>query len=126
MRGVLAALLLVHGFAHTVGFVVPWRLVTTTDVPYRTTLLGGVVDVGDAGIRAIGLLWLTLAVACVVVAGGLLAGASWWFRALLPLLAISSLLCALQWSDARLGLLANAVILALLVIGMGMSGLTVP
>ena len=126
MRGVLAAFLIVHGFAHIVGFVVPWRLVTSTDVPYRTTILSGHLDLGDAGVKAIGLLWLALAIACVVVAGGLLARASWWFAALLPLLAISALLCAVQWSDARVGLLANAVILVLLVIGMGVSGLTVP
>src|SRR5689334_8054768 len=126
MRGVLAAFLIVHGFAHTVGFVVPWRLVTSSDVPYRTTILNGHLDLGDAGIKAIGLLWLTLAMAYVVIAGGLLARASWWFSALLPLIAISALLCALQWSDARVGLLANAIILLLLVIGMGFNGLTIP
>jgi len=126
MRGVLAAFLIVHGFAHTVGFVVPWRLVTSTDVPYRTTMLSGHVDLGDAGIKAVGLLWLTLAIGWIAVAAGLLAGASWWFRVLWPLLAISALLCAMQWSDARVGLLANAIVLVLLVIGMGFSGLTVP
>jgi hypothetical protein len=89
-------------------------------------ILSGHLDLGDAGIKAIGLLWLTLAIACVVIAGGLLARTSWWLSALLPLLAISALLCALQWSDARVGLLANAIILLLLVIGMGFSGLTIP
>jgi hypothetical protein len=33
MRIILAARLVVHAIAHIVGFVVPWRLVTSADVP---------------------------------------------------------------------------------------------
>jgi hypothetical protein len=36
MRFALAALLIVHGVAHLVGFVVPWRLVASPEVPCRT------------------------------------------------------------------------------------------
>jgi hypothetical protein len=58
MRFVLAALLIVHGVAHAVGFVVPWKLVSTAEVPYKTTIPGGMCDVGDAGARALGIVWL--------------------------------------------------------------------
>jgi hypothetical protein len=126
MRGVLAAFLIVHGIAHAVGFAVPWRLVTSADVPYRTTLAGGYIDMGSAGMKTVGLLWLVMAVAFVTLAVGVLARTSWWYAALMPLIAISALLCALQWPDARVGLLANAVILALTVAGIALSGLTVP
>ena len=54
MRFALAALLIAHGVAHLVGFLVPWKLLSTAEVPYRTTVLGGLIEVGDAGARALG------------------------------------------------------------------------
>lgn len=50
----LAGFLLLHGVAHLVGFAVPWRLVRSEEVPYKTTILSGTVDVGDVGIRILG------------------------------------------------------------------------
>ena len=72
MRILLAALLIGHGIAHLVGFVVPWRLVTSAEVPYRTTMLAGSVDLGAAGVRLLGIVWLLVGVACALVAGMLL------------------------------------------------------
>jgi hypothetical protein len=54
----LFALLVVHGIAHLVGFVVPWRLLVSADMPYKTTILAGRLDVGANGIRLVGVLWL--------------------------------------------------------------------
>ena len=49
----LAFLLFAHGVAHVVGFLIYWRLIPEGQSwTYKTTLLGGLVDVGDAGIRA--------------------------------------------------------------------------
>jgi hypothetical protein len=45
MRFALSALLIAHGVAHLVGFVVPWKLLSTAEVPYRTTILGGMMFV---------------------------------------------------------------------------------
>jgi hypothetical protein len=113
MRYVLAVLLLIHGFAHMVGFVVPWRLVKLEEMPYKTTLLGGRWDVGQGGIRLVGVLWLLVGGVLFTIGGtlaltGVLPGA-----VLLGVAAVSSLLCVLGWPDSRLGLVANAVILAL-------------
>lgn len=58
MRMALALFLLVHGTAHLPGFTLAWRLTSNPDMPYTTTLLGGLVDVGEAGIRVVGVLWL--------------------------------------------------------------------
>jgi hypothetical protein len=63
MRFALAALLMAHGVAHLVGFVVPWRLVASQEVAYRTTILASAIDVGDAGIRMLGIVWLLAAAA---------------------------------------------------------------
>ena len=126
MRGLLSAFLFVHAISHVPGFAVPWRLMTSADLPYRTTLFNGSLDLGAAGIRVAGIVWLALAVAFAVVGIGLLAHTSWWFSGLLTLIAASVVLCLTQLPDAQLGLLANGVILILLLIGMGFSGLTVP
>ena len=59
MHFALSALLVAHGVAHLVGFAVPWKLVSTAEVPYRTTILGGMIDIGDTGARALGVVWLS-------------------------------------------------------------------
>lgn len=48
MRFVLAMFLFVHGFAHTVGFVVPWRIAKFDEAPYKTTVLIVFVLVGGS------------------------------------------------------------------------------
>ena len=113
MRFMLAAFLIGHGVAHIVGFVVPWKLMPTPEMPYRTTILGGMMDVGDAGIRAIGIVWLSIALAFVIVAGGMVAG--WSMRmAVFALLALSSVFCVVGWPEARIGLIVNAALLVAL------------
>jgi hypothetical protein len=113
MRFALAALLIAHGVAHLVGFVVPWKLLSTVEVPYRTTILGGMTDVGDAGARALGVVWLAAAVAFVLLAVAVLAGGTvrvWIFA----MLALSIALCVVGWPEARIGIIVNAVLLAAL------------
>ena len=113
----LAALLIGHGAAHVVGFAVPWKLVSSAEVPYRTTVLAGAVDVGSLGVRLIGVLWLTVALAFVGAAVGLLQHTTWWYREVLVLVAISLVLCVLALPESRPGLVANAVVVVLLIVG---------
>jgi hypothetical protein len=113
MRFALAALLVAHGVAHVVGFAVPWKLLTSAEVPYRTTVLGGVADIGDAGARALGVLWLSTALAFLLLGAAVLAGWNvrmWAFA----LLSLSIVVCAAGWPEARIGLAVNAVLLAAL------------
>jgi hypothetical protein len=115
MRFVLAALLLAHGVAHLPGFLVSWRLRSLPEMPYRTAILGGSVDVGDGGIKAIGVVWLVLGVLFVVAAGGALMRPTWWQPFVYVAVGLSTALCVVGWPDARLGLVANAVIVLMLV-----------
>ena len=117
MRIVIALLLVFHGVAHLVGFVVPWRLASLPDAPRGTTILAGAVDVGETGIRAVGLGWLALAVAFAVLAAGLLQGATWWYPATLVVITASAVFCAIGWPEARIGLWVNAALLALVIVG---------
>jgi hypothetical protein len=126
MRFILAALLTVHAVAHLVGFVVPWRLITSAEVPYRTTILAGSIDIGATGARLLGLGWLLVALACAALAGGVILRASWWHAAALPVVVVSLVMCVLGWPDSRFGIVANVLILALLLGGARVGWLRVP
>ena len=113
MRLALSVLLIAHGVAHLVGFVVPWKLMASPEMPYRTTILAGRIDIGDSGVRAIGVFWLMAGLAFVLLGSALLAGIgirAWLFA----MLGVSLALCAVGLPDARFGIVVNLVLIALL------------
>ena len=111
MRLALAALMILHGIAHLVGFAGSWHV---GELPYKTTVLGGRVDLGDAGIRATGVLWLAAAVAFVIVGMGTALNYSWWARATMYVALASLALTIIEFPAAKLGLVVNLGILAVL------------
>ena len=113
MRSILVALLATHGLAHVPGFAVAWRLMTTSETPYRTTVLQGRFDLGVAGIRIYGLCWLALAVGFAVTAFGVAQRWSWWLLAVEALVLVSMGFCILGWPETRVGVMANLLSLAL-------------
>lgn len=113
MRYALSALLAAHGVAHLVGFLVPWRLMAAPEMPFKTTLLAGRVEVGEAGIRVVGALWLLTAVVMVATALGLAVQARWAGSLVLPVLAVSLAMCLVELPQARIGLVLNVVLVPL-------------
>ncbi len=111
---VAGALLAAHGIAHVVGFAIAWRLLTSTDLPYKTTLLAGRLDVGAAGIRLVGLLWLTLAASFVVVGVLTIVRGHISVGVVAAVAAASAILCLIEWPQARIGLFVNLGVLAAL------------
>ena len=112
MRPALALLFLAHGIAHLVGFLGPFRL--SAQVPYRSTVLGGRVDLGDTGIRTVGVVWLGLALAYAAVATATALDRPGWPTWALVVTAVSTLLCILALPDTRVGLVVNLALLGLL------------
>jgi hypothetical protein len=86
----------VHGLAHLVGFVVPWRLAKMEQVPYKTTALGGSINIGDAGIRVIGILWLAVALAFTVYGIAIVAQQPWSVVVTTEVIAVSLALRVIQ------------------------------
>jgi hypothetical protein len=117
MQYVIAIILLIHGIAHLVGFVVPWRIAKLEEAPYKTTLMGGRLDVGDAGIRIVGVVWLLIALAFFVSGTALLFLSGWWWSYTLVVAAISLVLCVLGLPDSKFGIPINVVILGYLLAG---------
>jgi hypothetical protein len=111
---VAAAILVAHGLAHLVGFVGAWRL--SPQVPYKTTILAGRMDLGSLGTKIVGLLWLLLAIDFALVAWGASAGAAWWPLAAVATALTSLVLCLLAWPDAMYGAFVDAGIVILIVV----------
>ncbi|MEM7435057.1 MAG: ABC transporter permease [Myxococcota bacterium] len=114
MHVVFGSILLVHGFAHLAGFVVPWRILRLEEMPYKTTILGGAVDLGDVGIRLMGGLWLATSIAFVVVAIGAFTGAFWWFPIAFIVTTVSLFMTFAGWPDSWIGAVVNVVLLVAL------------
>jgi hypothetical protein len=112
MRHILAIGFILHGIAHLVGFAVPWGLVKTA--PYKTTILAGKIDVHDAGIRIIGLLWLLAALVFAAAGIALLTRQGWWRPATLVAASYSFVLCIVNWPDSRIGAVINVAIVVFL------------
>jgi hypothetical protein len=117
MHIVIGLFFIAYGIAHLVGFVTPWRLMTIEDMPYKTTLLSGALDVGDVGIRLMGILWLIAALAFAAAGFGLIFVQSWWQPLTLYASIYSLVLSVLGWPDSRFGVLINILILAYLLFG---------
>jgi hypothetical protein len=113
MQIVIAVLMALHGVAHVPGFAVSWRLADLQGMPYHTALFGGRVYVGDAGMRAVGILWLFAALAFVAIGVAALLNRSWWSTAAVATITLSLGLCTTEIKAARVGVIANLVLFAL-------------
>jgi 2-hydroxy-6-oxonona-2,4-dienedioate hydrolase len=114
MRALFAAVLVLHGLAHVVGFLVPWRIVPDKSpgaYAAANRLLGGRVMLSDVLARGFGILWLLVGITMAVVA------VRWWQReptsgaALMTVVLVSLVLTAVWLPSARIGFVINVAIL---------------
>ena len=115
---VIAAIyLIVHGVIHLIGFVVFWQIAEIEDISYKTTVLAGRLDIGDVGMRVLGVVWLLIAVAFVIAGVAIFFSPPWWWSFTLAVTIASLIVTLLGWPDARYGVLANIIILVFLFLG---------
>jgi hypothetical protein len=126
MRIALAVLMVLHGVAHLPGLVGSWRLAALEGIPPHTTVLAGRVDVGDAGMRALGAVWLLCTVLFWVAATGAVAHRAWWMPLALGTTLLSLALSVLELPYARIGVAVNLAILAVLTLGPRLDWLDAP
>ena len=108
--------LLIHAVAHLPGFLVPWRLAVLSDLPYRTTVLSGALDVGAAGVRLIGVLWLFGALGLIAAAVLVFQSHPVWPSLTLSMLFLSLVLCILGLPFTRIGLAVDVVLLVAVIL----------
>jgi hypothetical protein len=118
----LAGFLLLHGIAHLVGFLIPWRLMQSEEAPYKTTVLSGALDVGAVGIRIVGIVWLLLALGFAAAAFGIGSGAPWGSWWLTVVTSVSLVACLGSLPEAKVGVVVNALLLAFLALAPGLLG----
>ena len=110
-----AVFLVLHGFAHVLGFLGSWRLAELRDVPYTTLVVNGAIDVGDVGIRIVGLLWLAAA------AGFVVAGIAVWrsvrsaLRITVVATSFSLVVCVLGLPASPVGVAIDVAVLSVAV-----------
>jgi len=118
---IFIVLLAAHGLAHLPGFIGGWRLANLREMPYHTTVFAGHVDIGDAGMRIAGAVWLLLAVGFETAAVGGMLHRTWWGPLTAVVATVSLCLCIIQYPDARIGIVINIVILCMLAVGQYMA-----
>ena len=110
----VALLLGIHGLIHLLGATVYLKLGEVQGLAYKTTLLGGRVDLGAGGIRVFGALWILPAIGFVAASLGLIEGWSWWSMPLLAATLVSTMLTVLDWNVAFMGAIVDFTILGAL------------
>lgn len=113
----LAVALGIHGVIHIIGFLAYFKLAEMKENPYKTTLLAGRWEVGDAGIRAFGAVWLAVMAGYILCAIGLPLNAGWWYPLAISMTVMSLAVCILDVPGTRFGLIINIVLLIILLAG---------
>ena len=117
LRILVGIFFIVHGLIHLFGFLPPWNLGKSLNLPHSTTVLDGRMNLGEVGARLVGLLWLAALVGYLIAAFGLFQLAPWWQPLTLWTTLLSLGLCILGWPDAKFGVLINLILLAWLFYG---------
>ncbi|SIS21591.1 ABC transporter permease [Natronorubrum thiooxidans] len=119
MRSILpyvgSIVLLGHGMVHLLGTAVYFELADIAEFPYKTTLLGSAVNVGDMGMRVFGILWAVAAIGFVAAAGALFIDWDHWPLLVGAVAVFSLALTVLDYTVAYAGIVVNGGILAALV-----------
>jgi hypothetical protein len=111
-----ALFMALHGIVHAVGFTVPWRLGGPRGTDYSTRLFNGTVEVGDPGVKIVGLLWLAAAFAFLAVAVLLWRRHALAARLSIAMLVLSTGLCIAGLPGSIYGLVIDIVLLGLLAV----------
>lgn len=112
IKTIFVIILVVHGLIHLMGPAVYMKLFEIQGFNYKTTLLGGLWDLGEKGISIFGAMWFVPAVGFIVVSVAMLVKWKWWKPALVAVALFSLVLTALDWSIAYAGAAFNIFILA--------------
>lgn len=87
------------------------------EMPYKTTIFGGAVDLGSTGIRLIGIFWLLTGLGFVVAGLAAFLNNPAWPTIALVVALFSFSVSVLGWPEARIGLVLNVLILMYLLFG---------
>lgn len=119
-KWIVVALLVLHGLIHVMGFLKEWHLAEIPALTDRT-----IVPLSDTMSGVLGVAWLVACVILLTAAVALVIRAEQWWGLALFGIALSQTLIVLWWNDARFGTVANALILAAVLLHVA-SGRAIP
>lgn len=117
---VAVGLIAIHGLIHLMGFVAYWPLAEIAELPYKTAVWGGRLNLGQTGMRIFSLFWLLAAVGLAGSAIGQAAGRTWWLPVMFAAVVVSVAVTALDWSNAFRGTLISLILLIPLLLAAGL------
>ena len=100
-----------HGLIHLMGATAYLKLGVLQGLPYKTSVLGGRLELGELGIGVFGALWALCAFGFVSSVAGMLSNQTWWRPVLLGVTLLSLVLTTLDMRVAFVGLIVNVAIL---------------
>lgn len=115
LKWLFAFVLLAHGAIHAMGFLGATGISRVENVSGTPSILFTQLSAGDPLLIAFGGLWLIAMLGFMASAVGLMANQPWWPSLTVASALISSLVVALWWTDAWIGMVVNVGIL--LVVG---------
>ena len=104
LRALYALIILMHGFIHLLGFVKAFDLAKITLLTHHIS-------------KPAGIFWLINTLLFITVTIAFFFKKEWWWILGFLAVILSQILIITQWQDAKIGTLANLVILIPLIIG---------
>ena len=105
-----------HGLIHLMGFFAYWPLVVLPDLAYKTSILGGQIELGAVGMRTFSILWLVAALGFFATSVAMIGRWHRWQSVLLSMTLISFVVTLLDWSAAYRGTIIDVTILIVFLI----------
>ena len=118
-RSALALVLVIHAVAHLPGVSRAMALGGLPGCYPTTTAFNGAIDVGESGVRLVGVLWLFNAVGIVAAAVLVFRGNPHWPPLTVSMLVFSLMLCTLGLPETRIGLAVDVVLLLAVILTIG-------
>ncbi len=117
---ILVLIAVFHGLIHLMGFIAYFPLAKVPELPYKTTLLSGRINLSPSGMRIYSLIWLIAAIGFVVSAVLLAIGKPAWPVLMLASVLLSIVISSLDWGVAFRGAILDVAILLVLGVVFGL------
>jgi hypothetical protein len=116
MKIAFAVFLFIHAFAHGVGFLTVSGIVKDPDTPSEPSFLLTGFDMNHWVFKVMSVFWLIALVGFVVAGLGVINEKDWARSAIIAATVLSTALSLIWVKSAPFGLVANAIVIAVLVI----------
>ncbi|MHA2029299.1 MAG: hypothetical protein ACW99Q_07905 [Candidatus Kariarchaeaceae archaeon] len=106
LRWILVGLMVLHGLIHILGTIVEFDLMEIEDFTGKT-----LINLSETTRKVFGVIWFLITVLFLIASYGLAIDKDWWQELTIISILASQILVILWWADAKLGTVANILII---------------